>query len=205
MNEESVTMTTAGTTSGFVPADLDASKWENIQGHYQELLDRELACENCLAQLLLDRSDLDAAVSEAEAGLYINMTCHTDNEDYKKAYLDFVAQVEPEVKRVGFALNRKVVSSPHAEKLDPERYGVLLRNMRADVEIFRDENVPLQTEDTKLDQQYNEACGAMLVEFRGETHTLPQMSKFLEETDRAVREEAWRLVADRRLGLNHRR
>ncbi len=184
--------------SDFVPLNIDASKWEIIEPYFQQLLDRELACENCLEQLLLDRSELDAAVSEAQANLYINMTCHTDDEECKNAYLAFVEHVEPEVKRIGFELDKKIVQSPHAGKLDQTRYEVLLRNLKADVEIFRDENVPLQTEDTKLDQQYSEACGAMVVEFRGEEKTLPQMNKYLEENDRQTREDAWRLVANRR-------
>src|SRR5688572_1952618 len=38
----------------------------------------------------------------------------------------------------------------------------------------------------------------MTVQFRGEEKTLPQMAKYLEETDRATREDGWRLVAERR-------
>ena len=48
----------------FVPADLDASRWENIQPLYRSLADRELKCAGCLEQLLLDRSNLDAAARE---------------------------------------------------------------------------------------------------------------------------------------------
>lgn len=190
-------MTTIPATD-FVPPDLDARRWETLQPLYRALLDRELDCAGCLEQLLLDRSELDAAAREAHANLYINMTCHTDDAQIRQAYLDFVEQVEPELKKIGFELDRKIVNSPRRGELDQERYGVLLRNLTADVEIFRDENVPLQTEDTKLAQQYSETCGAMMVDFRGEEKTLPMMARYLEETDRATREEAWRLVADRR-------
>lgn len=186
------------TTSEFVPVELDASKWENLQPLYQGLIDRELKCNGCLESLLLDRSELDAAASEAYANLYINMTCHTDDEQAKAAYLALVENVLPQLKKVGFELDKKIVSCPHTKDLDQKRYEVMLRELECDVEIFRDENVPLQIEDTKLGQQFSELCGAMTVTFQGEEKTLPQMAKFLEETDRAVREEAWRLVADRR-------
>jgi oligoendopeptidase F len=182
----------------FVPAILDATKWPNLQPLYQALIDRPLKCEGCLRQLILDRSELDAAANEAHATLYINMTCHTDDEAAKRAYLEFVEHVEPHLKRVGFDLDRKIATSPQAGQLDRERYGVLLRNIRADVELFREENIALQTEETKLAQQYDEICGAMTVVFRGEERTLPQMARFLEETDRRAREEAWRLIAERR-------
>jgi oligoendopeptidase F len=191
-------MTPQSASTDFVPADLDAANWENLQPLYQALVDRPLKCPNCLEQLLLDRSELDAASNEAHAVLHINMTCHTDDEAARSAYLQFVEHVEPELKRIGFELDKKIARSPHAQKLDPNRYGVLLRNMRADVELFRDENIPLQTEETKLTTQYEEICGAMMVTFRGEEKTLPQMAKYLEETERALREQAWRLVAERR-------
>jgi oligoendopeptidase F len=186
------------TQSTFVPATFNASRWENLQPLYLALLDRPLKCEGCLETLLLDRSELDAAVSEARANLYITMTRHTDDEAAKNAYLAFVENVEPKLKQIGFELDKKIATSVHASKLDPKRYGVLLRNLKADVDLFRPENIPLQTEETKLAQQYEEICGAMTVNFHGEEKTLPQMGKYLEETDRALREEAWRLVAERR-------
>jgi oligoendopeptidase F len=182
------------TTTDFVPQDLDATSWSNLQPLYQALLDRELACEHCLEQLLLDRSELDAAAQEAHAKLYIAMTRHTHDEQAKQAYLDFVENVEPELKKISFELDRKIVESPHTDKLDQERYGVMLRDLEADVELFRPENIPLQTEDTKLGQQYAETCGAMTVEFDGEEKTLPQMGTYQESQDRAVREQAWRVT-----------
>jgi oligoendopeptidase F len=186
------------TVTDFVPTDLDATKWSNIEPLYRALLERELKCENCLERLLLDCSELDAAVSEAHTNLYIRMTCNTSDEKAKQAYLDFVENVEPKLKEIGFEINKKIADSPHAEALDQDRYGVLLRDVKTDVEIFREENIPLQTEETKLSQQYDEICGAMTVIFRGEEKTLPQMAKFLEVIDRATREEAWRKIAERR-------
>jgi len=189
---------TAPAASAFVPADLDAARWENLAPLYQALLDREVDGVDGLRRLLLDRSELDSAASETQTNLYINMTCHTDDEQIKAAYLDFVERVEPKLKEAGFELDRKIVGSPHADGLDRRRHEVLLRDLQADVAIFRQENIPLQTEETKLDQQYEEACGAMTVDFRGEERTLPQMARFLEETDRATREEAWRGIWERR-------
>jgi len=184
--------------SDFVPSDLDAQSWDALDPLYKTLLDRDLRCSGCLETLLLDRSELDAAVSEARANLYIEMTCHTDDEPAKKAYIAFIEDVVPHLQTTGFELDKKIVNSPHRGDLDQERYGVMLRDLAAEVELFREKNVPLHTEDTKLGQQYSETCGAMTVEFRGEERTLPQMAKYLEETDRPTREEAWRLVAGRR-------
>lgn len=191
-------MTTTQRDTTIIPENLDATQWDNISPLYDELLQRELKCQGCLETLILDRSEIDAAVSEAAGNLYINMTRHTDDQQAKSAYLAFVENVQPHLKQAGFDLDKKSVDSPHRTKLDQQRYGVMLRDLNADVEIFRPENIPLQTEDTKLGQQYSEICGAMTVQFHGTEFTLPQMAQFLEDTDRATREQAWRMMAERR-------
>src|SRR5439155_4674219 len=65
--------------------------------------------------------------------------------------------------------------------------------------LFRPENVPLETDETRLGQQYQKLSGSLTVTFCGEEKTLIQMGRYLEEPDRALRQDAWELVANRRL------
>jgi len=185
--------------SDFVPAELNGADWEALRPLYTALVERELHCRNCLQRLLLDRSELDAAASEAFAILYTGMTCHTDDAAKSKSYSDFVERVQPELKRIGFELDKKIVNSVFAKELDKGRYAVLLRDLAAGVELFRPENIELQTQESKLEQEYQTLIGAMSVEFDGKVQTLPQMGRYQELTDRAMRESAWRAVAKRRL------
>ena len=187
------------TTSDFVPVDLDATKWDNLEPLYRALVDRVLKCPTCLKNLILDRSELDAATSEAMANLYIETTRHTNDEAIQKAFEEFVQNVEPPLKKIGFELDRKIVESPHASSLDADRYDVLLRALRTEVELFREENVAIETELSLLDQKYSRVCGSMTVQFQGEERTMPEMGRFLEVTDRNVREGAWKAIAERRL------
>ena len=182
-----------------LPPGLDATQWPQLEPLYRELQERPIGSAADLEKLILDRSDLDAAASEAEANLYIAMTCRTDDEDARKAFLAFVENVEPKLRTIGFELDTRISGSPHAAALDQERYGVYLRAMRQEVKLFRAENVPLQTEATKTDQEYSQVAGAMTVEFEGRTQTLPQMARYLESTERAVRQSAWEAIAARRL------
>ena len=191
-------MTTYPPPNDFVPVELDASDWSQLEPLYTALIERKLNCAGCLGQLLIDRSELDAAASEAQANIYIRMTCHTDDEAANKAYLDYVEHVDPKLKEASFKLDRRIVQCPFVDDLDQERYGVYLRNLEADVNLFREENIPLQTEDAKLGQQYDEINGAMMVEFQGEERTMPQMARFVQETDRSVREAAWTAIVQRR-------
>ena len=88
---------------------------------------------------------------------------------------------------------------PLRAQLPQERYQVFDRDTQVQVELFRPENVPLETEEAKLSQQYQKLSGSLTVQFRGEEKTLVQMGRYLEEPDRPLRQEAWELVANRRL------
>tara|TARA_B100001113_G_C21109618_1_gene622587 strand:+ start:862 stop:2544 length:1683 start_codon:yes stop_codon:yes gene_type:complete len=177
---------------------LDARNWDEIKPIYQEFLDREIDSPEALESWLIELGRFEAYVSETGSMLYVNMTCDTEDEEIKQTYLDFVEQVQPELAKVGDLLNRKLAESPFADALDSVEYNVLLRDTRMDLALFREENIPLGTELTKLGQRYNEICGAMTVEFDGEERTMQQMGKYLQVNDRDVRESAYRAVGDRR-------
>jgi len=96
-------------------------------------------------------------------------------------------------------LEKIYVAHPQFNHLPKARYEVFNRDVKNHVELFRPENVALETEEAKLAQQYQKLIGAQTVTFRGEEKTLVQMGRYLEEPDRALRQEAWELVAKRRL------
>ena len=183
----------------FVPAAADLGDWEQIEPLLQQLLEREIGSPGELEQWLLDESELSACISEERSERYIAMTCDTADKAKEQAYLHFLENIAPRAKPYFHKLNEKYVASEHRAGLDSERYGVLDREVEAEIELFREDNIPLQTEVAKLAQQYQKIIGAMTVEYGGEERTLPQMAKYLEETDREVRQEAWERVAARRL------
>ena len=186
------------TAAAFVPAQLDATRWANLEPLYRALAERDVASFDDLERWLVDRNELDAAASEAKAELYIAMTCHTDDPAHAGAWTAYLDEVPPRLKPVSFELDRRQVELAEAFPAPTDRYAVLDRALRNDVELFREESVPLETELAKLDQEYDAVCGDMLVEFEGESRTLPQMGRFQEDNDRARRESAWRAVQRRR-------
>jgi len=192
-------MTTMTQPRTFTPADLDPSDWGQLEPLYQALLDRPVDSIESLGQWLSDLSELSSVVSEYGSRKNIDSACHTDDPEIEKAFLQFVEQIAPRIKPMYFELQKKFLSVPCHAELDEKRFGVLVREWTAAVELFRPENVPLQTEVAKLNNEYDKTVGAMTVEFEGETLTLQQLSRYLEEPDRAKRESAWRLSAERRL------
>ncbi len=192
-------MPTATYTRAFVPGDLDASDWGQLEPMYRSLLDRPIDSIEALGQWLADFSELSSVVSEYGSRKNIDSACHTDDAQIEKAFLHYVEHVAPKIKPMYFQMQKKLLSAPCHTELDSERFGVLVREWKAAVELFREENVPLQTEVAKLNNEYDKTIGAMTVEFDGQTLTLQQLSRYLEEPDRDRREKAWRLSAERRL------
>lgn len=185
----------------FVPEQIDLGEWDQISPLFDRL-EAQIAGTDTSADLeqwLLSWGELSAALDEESAKRYIAMTCHTDNSEAEKAFLHFVENIEPKLKPRQFKLEELYLAHPVRAQLPQARYHVFDRSTQVHVELFRHENVPLETEEAKLTQQYQKLSGSLTVQFRGEEKTLVQMGRYLEETDRALRQEAWELVSRRRL------
>jgi len=185
----------------FVPKAIDLGDWPQIAALFDKLEARAPRCKTAaqLQRWLLDAGELSAALDQESSLRNIAMTCHTDSPEAEKAFLHFVEKIEPEAKPRQFKLAQIYLQHPLRAKLPKKRWFVFDRNAQVQVELFRPENVPLETEESRLGQQYQKLSGSLTVQFRGQEKTLAQMARFLEEPDRALRQEAWELTANRRL------
>jgi oligoendopeptidase F len=192
---------TLHTPRQFVPADLNAGEWASLAPLFDQLEQQFSAATDTaqLEQAILNWEELSAAIAEEGSKRYIAMTCQTEDKTAEQAYLDFVEKIEPEEKASSFRLAKSLTGHSHRGGLPAGRYDVFTRNAALEVELFRPENIPLETETTKIGQQYQKLIGGLAVQFDGKEQTLVQMGRHLEETDRARRQEAWELVANRRL------
>ncbi len=185
----------------FVPEKIDLGDWPQIARLFDLLEARAPRCKTAaqLQRWLLDGSELSAALEEESSLRNIAMTCHTESAEAERAYIHFVEQIEPQLKPRQFQLAVIYLQHPLRVKLPRKRWFVFQRNARLQVELFRPENVPLETEEARLGQQYQKLSGSLTVQFRGGEQTLAQMGRYLEEPDRPLRQEAWELTAKRRL------
>lgn len=197
-----MTPSTTTTTKPATPVlSINAADFTQIRPVAAELIERSISDVDAFERWLLDRSDLEAAIDNKAADLYINNACHTNDPDIRKAYLDFIEAVPPKYKPLAFQLDRKQVElfERFAQQINTDRYNVLKRSKTNAVSLFREENVPIETELDKLEQEHGRISGEQTVIFEGQELTLQQMAPYLEKTDRNLREQAWRTIADRRL------
>lgn len=184
----------------FLPETFTITGWEQLKPYFDKLLERKITSVDELRNWLRDRSELESVISEDFAWRYINMTRFTENETYSKAYQDFVENIQPKMAPVSDQLNRKAAASEFLDVLARETgYDIMIRNLKKDIEIFREENIPLFTEISLEQQKYNTIVGAMMVELDGKELTLQQASVKLMSTDRAARELVYNKITERRL------
>lgn len=183
----------------FLPADFGVTDWHALKPYCDDLLERSLQSKADLERWLADRSELDQVVSEDHYRRYIDKTCDTENEEFDARYNFFVEEIQPHLMQVSNALDKKLMASPLVRELPADRYYTFLRSVRNDLELFREENIPLFTKLDKESKKYYAITGKMTVEHQGRELTLQQASKLLEDPDRGVREAIYRKTSERRL------
>ena len=183
----------------YLPQGFTLTTWEALEPYFKDLLNRNLDSREALEQWLHDMSELEAVVSEDACWRQIKMTCDATDKSLEEAFTFFCMEVQPKLQPYADALNKKLMASPFTQQLDAQKYFTYLRNVRKNIELFREANIPLQAELSVMQQQYGVITGAMTVEVTGNEYTLQQASKFLENSDRSLREEVYRKIGERRL------
>lgn len=186
---------------GYLPPAIDLGNWTAIEPYFDRLEASAVGCHTVqtLEKWILDAGEVVAALDEEKARRYIAKTCHTEDSEAEKAYLHFVEAIDPALKPRLFRLSQAYLNHPLRGHLPKDRYEIFDRGTALQVELFREENVTLETEEARVANEYTNVNGSLTVRFQEEERTLVAMARFQEEPDRSVREEAWKSVARRRL------
>jgi oligoendopeptidase F len=182
----------------FVKPDFTVTQWELLKPYFEELQNRPIKSAQELESWLKDYSELGAVVSENMAWRYIKMTCDTANTTLRDSYNDFVQNIEPHMAPVANDLNKKIIGTKYRDELTKTGYDIYLRGIKNSIDLFREENIPLNTQLQELEQQFGEISGAQSIEHNGETITLQKAAVYLKDLNRNVREEVYRKMQGRR-------
>ena len=127
----------------YIPAEFSITDWESLSVYTQQLLDETPSNQEELEALLTKVSEIEAVISEDRAWRYIRMTCDTENEELTEHFQYFVKEIFPQLSVFSDQLNRKLVAHAHFTSLPDFPYLTFKRALNREIELFREENIPI--------------------------------------------------------------
>ena len=183
----------------FVPEKLVIKSWNKIKSLFDDLVNREISSVLELEQWMVDQSELSAVLEEDMAWRYIKMNIDTTDKELGEQFSFWIKEISPNTAPYSHKLNLKLVNSPYLKDIDKEKYRIYLRSVKKQIEIFREENIPLFTTMEEKQQEYGAISAKMSIEVDGEKITMQKAAQLLKSTDRDKREEIYNKISSRRL------
>lgn len=168
-------------------------QWTDWKPHFDDLLTTTLTVYNINAWLSA-WSTLSYMVMEVQARLRVATTVNTEDKEAEARFQNFTKNINPEIQKQTFELNKKLVNSG----LAPDTLKVPMRIIEGNIRLFREENLPLIAQLSELDLRYSKLAGSLTVEWEGKEVTLTQLMPVFQEQDRERRKKAWLLSQERR-------
>ncbi len=166
--------------------------WERIEPYYQDLQRRPLS-EQTLEAWLGDWRQVSERLDETYTRLYVATTRNTEDEAAAESFRQFVDQIRPPAEEAEQNLRVRLLESG----LIPPNSETPLRRMRAEAELFTQENLPLMVEEQLLRTEFDRIIGAQTVVWEKQERTLAQLQPVFQEAGRERRAQAWRLSMQR--------
>jgi oligoendopeptidase F len=140
---------------------------------------------------LREWSRLEELVTEAAARAMIAYTIETSDPRKEADHLRFSTEILPRMEERSVELAKKLLATGYSS---PSLETTLAR-FRTQIDIFREENVPIFAELEEHSARYQRITGSMTAMWDGVERPLPQLQPFLKSPDRKVRERAFRAAS----------
>ncbi|MBM3136888.1 MAG: M3 family oligoendopeptidase, partial [Chloroflexi bacterium] len=168
--------------------------WEDLKPYYAELDKIEVTSAN-IEHWLKDWSNASELGDELYNRLYVATTINTADETAARRFEVYMNETYPNLMIAEQKLKEKLLASG----LSFKGMEIPLRNMKAEFELFREENLELKAREEKLNTEHDKVIGAQMVEWQGEQRTARQMEAVLREPDREIRRTSWEQLSSRQL------
>ena len=176
------------------PQELMHWKWQDFKPYYDDLLKIELSEEN-ISTWMAQWTQVSEASSELFERLYVATSVNTADEMAEENLKDYMENTYPQVSEKSQQLKEKLLKS----SLVPDGFEIPMRNMRAEADLFRKENIPLEVELNQLSVDLDKILGAQTVQWDGEEQTARQMEIVFRDKDHTRRAKGWELTRKRQL------
>ncbi len=168
--------------------------WSNFEPFYRDLEKESISSAN-VESWLKNWSTIFDLADELYSRLYVATSVNTADEKTTQLFNNYMEETFPKWKSAEQKLKEKLLASG----LSVPGFELALRNMRADADLFREENLPLQVEEEKLTKEHDRVLGAQSVNWQGKEMTVLEMESITYNPDREIRQTAWEKLADRQL------
>lgn len=178
--------------------NIDPHRWDSFAPYFTALQEYPLTQQN-VHEWLTYWSDLSRLVWETVTWVYIEKSLDTTDVEKEQTFLDLINHVMPPAEMADQALKERLLALEPAD-LGIPGMNLVLRNLRNEADLYREENIPLQTEVNKLDNEYDKITGAMQANWDDEEKNLSQLAVFLKDKNRDTRQKAWDVMSALWLG-----
>lgn len=166
--------------------------WDNLQPYFDNLENRDLTADS-IEGWLADWTAVADLIDEWHSRSRVKTTQDTTDTDAENYLTHLLDNVLPPVRVAENRLKQKLLASG----LSADGMTVALQQMKAAADIFREENIALKNEDTKLGMTYAKITGAQTVTIDGAEKTLLQLAPLYKDRDRAKRQRVWEMEMGR--------
>jgi len=182
----------------YLSQNFTITNWDRLSPFLEELKTRTINSVKDLKKWLKDVSELEAVVNEDGAWRYIKMTCNTQDEELQKSFDFFVTEIEPFMAPFSNDLHKKLINCPFIDQLEKDTYFVYIRGVKKSIELYREENIALNTEMRKKEQEYGTISATQTITHNGEEITLQKAATYFKSNDRTLRETIYKKIQERR-------
>ena len=183
----------------FVFENLLIKEWSDIAPFFVDLETRKINSIVDLEDWMLNKSELEAILEEELAWRYIKTNCNTEDKELSENFNYFISNIEPEISKYANILDKKLYNSEYFNDLNANDYFVFKRELKKNIEIFREENISIISEIQQEEQEYGVISSKMMINYEGEEITLQKASNYLKSTNRETRENVYKLITQRKL------
>ncbi|KYK30929.1 MAG: hypothetical protein AYK23_04280 [Candidatus Proteinoplasmatales archaeon SG8-5] len=137
-------------------------------------------------------SEVRSAISEVVDRNYFAYTRNTADKEAEAEYERLANEIIPLMEELDDPQKKRFVGIPD----EWVRPGLMVprEKSRMSLEIYREENLPLITENIKIRKDYQKITSEWVTEFDGKKLTRQQLRPYLEKQDRELRERAWKAM-----------
>jgi oligoendopeptidase F len=192
-------LTTVRKKRHFVAEDFVPASWSVIEPYFANLLSREINSVEELKQWLLDSSELEAVLQEDSRLIYVRTTVDTTDERAKADLVNLYTSIYPQLSVHENLVKKKFIASKYVDDLNQDEFYTTIRRTKKELDLYREENVPLLTELNLKKKGFDEISGAQSIVYNGSELTMQQAGVFLKSADRNQRQDIFAKLCECRL------